>query len=113
VKIGKTVLGKEDLQHSGTTNIVLVSCNTLHSYVLQPAGCVGLAEREGLGVGREVSRIRTYIKGEYNTAIYIYIYTNTFIGKREALFILQWKHSYFKEIGITILEKLDLHIRKA
>jgi hypothetical protein len=40
---------KKGLQHSVTTNIVLVSCNTLHSNVVpQPVGHVGLAEREGL-----------------------------------------------------------------
>jgi len=49
VKIGKTVLGKKGLQHSVTTNIVLVSCNTSHFNVVpQLAGRVGLAEREGL-----------------------------------------------------------------
>jgi len=50
MKTGHTVLSKEVLQHSDTTNIVLVCSNILrHSYVApQPAGCVGLAEREGL-----------------------------------------------------------------
>jgi hypothetical protein len=49
VKIGKTVSGKESLQHSGPANVLFGSCNTVHSYVVpQPASRVGLAEREGL-----------------------------------------------------------------
>jgi hypothetical protein len=113
VKLGKIVPGKEGLQHSGTTNVILVSCKALRTFLCR-SSTVGSRRtgRKGRScVGDEVSRIRTSITGEYNTAIYdyIYIYTSTFTEKKENL-------DLFYDVSPPILNwgqyirKLDLHI---
>jgi hypothetical protein len=89
VKIGKTVSGKEHLQHSGTTSIVFVSCNTLHSNVVPlTSGRVGLAEREGLVWdlkyrGSELP-LRVNITLQF-MFIFIFMFIQTLLSEKENL----------------------------
>jgi hypothetical protein len=87
VKIGKTLLGKEGLQHSGTTNIVLVNCNTLYSYVVtQSAGRVGLAEREGLVWNVRYREFELTLRGNITLEfIFMFIFIQTLLLEKEKL----------------------------